>query len=304
MAETKGDAIRRLLAKNDVISTPPKSRLSNTIQWNYLNQLENNITATRTFIEQANEAIRKLEESVKVNSETERPRKPTLEAKRRVLALHDAYRRLAYTNDKNDSIGIASASKITKDLLREQKEANSWLVASKDEYKESSASLEALISDYREILLLAEEKLASNPRKIEVTTKKMAQIAQEELTLDGSIRVIDEQLAEAALVQKSLASHLKRVIMKFTAFLDFKNESALDERALKDTVIAIYKLIDKLVEKLVRTVSRGDDPWTEHRPGPDEYIVKVMLRNELVVSRNDSTSEVMFLKLREFGVGF
>lgn len=304
MAETKSEAIKRLLAKRETTPIPAKSRLSNTIQLNYLNQLENNISTTKTFLAQADNAIKKLEEHIAKTRAENEAQKPALDSKRRVLALYDTYKRLAYTNDKNDSIGIASASKITNDLVKEHKDASEWLGASRDAHVEAASSTDALISDYREIVLLAEEKLASNPQKLEELVKKRTVLNTNPLTLDESIRAIDEQLAEAARVQKSLASHLKRVVMKFTAFLDWKNESNLDENDVKENVVAIYKLIDKLVERLVRHISRGDDPWTEHTPGPDEYIVKIMLRNELVVSRADSTGEVMFLKLREFGVGF
>lgn len=303
MTDTKLELVRRLLAKsklrvlrnqNEGEPTPP------AVQIAYLNGLENDIKTTEGFLLRAQTHLKANEQELAgFPSESERDRKI------RVLALAAAYKTIPYLPKKNDVIGIASASKFTNDLINEQAATNLQLQQLKKSYDNDSHRLELFIADYKELLLHLQSRIDDNPARINEINQKTEEVQQNSVTIDSQIASIDEKIQESEKIEKLLASHLKRIVMKFQAFQDWSNDSVMTEETLRASISRSMTIIDKLVNNLIERVDTGKNLWVQIEPTAlDEGLIRIMARNELVITREDSSTETYYVKLRDYGIEF
>lgn len=303
MSTAKLEGVRRLIAKSKrragTLPNEGESTLP-AVQIAYLNGLENDIKTTEGFLQKAKEHLKANEKELSgFPSESERDRKI------RVLALAATYKTIPYLPKKNDVIGIASTSKFTSDLITEQTILNLQLEKLKKNYDNDGQRLESLIADYKEMWLHLRSRIDKNPDRINEINQKTDDLRNNGVSINSQISAIDEKLKESRKVEKLLSSHLKRIILKFLAFQDWSNESVMTEDELRDSVAQSVTIVDKLVSNLIERVDTQKGTWVQLEP-TEMYgsLMRIMVRNELVITRENSSADEAYVRLRDYGVEF
>lgn len=303
MSTGKLEGVRRLIANSKrragTLPNEGESTLP-AVQIAYLNGLENDIKTTEGFLQKAKEHLKANEQELSgFPSESERDRKI------RVLALSTTYKTIPYLPKKNDVIGIASTSKFTSDLINEQTILNLQLEKLKKNYDNDGQRLESLIADYKEMWLHLRSRIDENPDRINEINQKTDDLRNNGVSINSQISAIDEKLKESRKIEKLLSSHLKRIILKFLAFQDWSNESVMTEDELRDSVTQSVTIVDKLVSNLIERVDTQKGTWVQLEP-PEMYgsLMRIMVRNELVITRENSSADEAYVRLRDYGVEF
>lgn len=269
------------------------------VQLAYLNGLENDIRTTKKFLDQADSATKQIEGDTPLassSSDTDR--------KRRILALHASLGKLPYSPHKNDVIGIALASKHYTDAVNAHTTTNTSITKHTRELNDAATDVKALLEDYAQLLGHLDARLESIPTEVAALDAKMADSS--EVSVQSQVDALKERISDTTVIDKSIQAHLRRVVLKFLAFQDWANEHVLDEESFKRNIKHCLKIINKLVDNLTESQAEGEEVWLRLEPtsASDEALVSVLLRNELVMSRSDSTQELYFLKLRDYGFDY
>lgn len=306
MSQSKYNTVKDLLLRSNTTLDDHISGESSTIQLTYLNGLENDIKTTKSFLDQADKALKKLNLSDIENINDNNDNNTEIETKRRILALHETYSKLSYQPSKNDVIGIASASKIVNDLVEQYATTTNVLEDQRNKYDSDSAILESLISDYKDMISHLEVRIKNNPERLAELVQKTDQVRMKDLSVNSQIKSIDHKLSDSFRVDKLLSSHLQKVITKFLAFQDWSNETIVSEDLFKENILLSLNVIDRLVENLLDSIVLDDNElWLQIEPtASDESLIRILIRNDIAISREDSTSQVYYLKLRDYGIEF
>lgn len=304
MSGSKLDKVKAIVSERATpkVDSPSPVR-SDDVQLVYLNELEKDIKNTETFSKQADKAIKTLKEGLEAQLDSE---DSELETKIRILALHDTYSKISYVPSKNDVIGISTASKDVNELIGKQAKISSNLLEEGSELDDQAENLKSLINDYNEMLANLEKRIQKNPSKLEGLSLKENKIQESEVSLKNQLNQTKDKLSEASRVEKHLQSHLNKIVAKFLSFQHWSNEDFVDEEAFKRNIRLFADVINKLVENLLKTIEYEDDSvWLEIQPSAsDESLINILLRNGILVSRQYSSSESYYLKLRKYGIEF
>lgn len=287
--ESKADRVRKLLKNHKT-----QLGLPNAAQETYVRKLRHDIERTNTFLKQAREAVQKLEETSVVNelwtAETERAA--------RILALYEAYVRLPYLTMKNDLIGIATAASLTRKAVTEQAEATKQLANENSVIDEETGQLKTILADYKAVLALLEDRIGQHPDRMAELQAKLRDSQPLEVELAQKLASIVSATELAKKMDDRMHQHVKRVVTKLHALLDWENTSMVDESTFKKNILQSLALVNSLVAKLVSS-EPGAEKWVHVTPGSaDEKLVQVMLRSNLIHVREHEGYEV---RLRDFG---
>lgn len=285
MEQTKADKVKALLKNNkraDISAV-------NLAQEKYVKSLERDIERTKIFLEQAREASKKLE------LELPRPQwAPETAKKAEVLALYDAYIRLPYLTTKNDLIGIATAAALTRKAVTEQTETSKALESENSALEDETRQLRAILSDYKSVLALLRERAEQHPTRMAELEDKLHQSQPVEAKLAQKLVQVQAASELAKKTEDRMHQHLKRIVTRLHALLDWENASSVDEATFKKNVLLSLAFINSLVTNLVAE----NDKWVAVTP-PQEVLVQLMLRNNLIQMKERNGYEV---RLREFGI--
>lgn len=288
--ETKKEKVKRLLGKTQTASEYPTW---NAAQETYLKRLEGDLERTKKFLEQAKAANNKLAQEVSEDHWDEDTRKDV-----ELLSLLEVHQLLPYMPMKNDLIGIATAASLTKRAVIEQTQASDLIENEVKRVQTETKDLERILADYKEFDKLLQEKIRSHPAQMESLEMQLHQSRSLEEELEHELRQGQIAVEKIKKVEERLYQHVRRVVTKLHAFLDWENASMMDEAMFKESIRRSLSLITQMVKLLV---ANGPtlDKWVKITAGaPEEKIVQVMMRNNLIYVRQREGMEV---RLREFG---
>lgn len=284
---SRKDKIRQLL-----LNQPPVADQAsrNAAQDTYNKKLLADIERTRSFLLQAKEAIIKLNEEIaqKPSNWDDETRQ-----KARIIALHDSYKKLPYMAMKNDLIGIATAASLTKKAVHEHREASLDYAEENRAIHRRTRKQSQLLADFKEIDVLLRQRIAAHPERMAKIEAKLQESQPVGTELERQLALVHEAATVVKAVEERLYQHVKRVVTKLYASQDWENASIMDEQTFKTSIVLSISTIVTLV---TNSLSPGDK-WTLVTPGgPEEKLVLVMVRNNLVLMRDNHE-----VKLREFG---
>lgn len=288
--DTKKQRLKKLLGNSH---SAPEYPTWNAAQETYLKRLEGDIERTKKFLEQAKTANNKLSQEVSdENWDTE-----SLEYVE-LLSLLEVHQLLPYMPMKNDLIGIATAASLTKRAVLEQTQASDLIEAETRAAQSDIQDLERILQDYTEFDKLLEEKIRQHPAQMESLERQLHQSRNLEEELEHKLEQGKIAVEKVKKVEERLYQHVKRVVTKLHALLDWENASMMDEDMFKESIRRSLSLINQMVKLLVAN-GPGLDKWIKVTTGaPEEKLVQVMLRNNLIYVRERGGMEV---RLREFG---
>lgn len=252
-AQTIGDVIRQRMAekrKNEEIDGCRKEeqeRLTRIFEARVIKDLKR----TQEFLKQSEEAISKLE-----SGEAQHPYPPmgktegemTRNDKMQLLAMAETAKTLAFMPQKNDVIGISTGTFLTGKLVQEQKDLSNELIDNVDQMKESVAVLRQNLEEYKAISRQLDARIERHPQAMEEMRIKVAEIRE-------SPKENGENLGDAVEACKGaeerINHHLKRVVLKIHAMLDWEGSGMADERTFQESVTSSLQFLAILVNKMV-----------------------------------------------------
>lgn len=298
----------RLAIVKDIISRSNKSPLdgketideSAKIQQTYIRKLQNDINLTSSFIEQADASI----EDLVLKSQTGQNNNISL--KKEIIALSDTYGKLPYLSEKGDVIGIATASTVINTLVQQQTEANNYLTKKIEKDTNELNLLNGLHIDYERILQLVDEKIVSVQKQLNEIRQKTASLSPVLNTNLLQINSLDSKLSEAYEMEDSLLNYLKRIAIKYLAFGDWEIQQVMTEEVFEENVSLCMQLIDNLVTSSIQSIEKDTkDDWVIINPNLIEgKLINHFLKNNLIISREDTTKDQYIIMLRSFGSEF
>ncbi|KAK6459798.1 uncharacterized protein RJT20DRAFT_22798 [Scheffersomyces xylosifermentans] len=255
----------------------------------YEKRLVKDIEKTQLFLNQANKALMTLRTVDYAASDSERDRK------RRVIALYNSYQKIPYSSNKDDAIGIATTSRKFEEAVRDTKKSIEHL--KKTSNSDEIEALKSIIKDFRRIFQITEKVIGQKQELVTDIEEKLASVGSEEQRIRRqSKHVLDRATEDAKTTEKLLGVHLKRVITKFLAVHDLEYSKLSDETTLRTSL----KNSQALLLNLLRA---SDDKWVEVIPNRyNSGIIKALLMNDLAHSREDSTADIEYLRLRNYGI--
>lgn len=256
----------------------------------YLQRLQKDIARTQNYIHQADAAIAKLEAKLHIGDATA----PAADAgsqvqlKRDTIAKFEAYRRLAYSVDGNDVIGVATACSVTDRLVQEQQRNLEQLTRAQQNQKLELNTLRLNLADYRQISTMIDEQIELKRAQTEELQRKIDQIrshARDDGVLTTKLSKLDHRLSEAETWAAGFRLHLQYV--------------------LKDHGPLALSTVRQLVAARLHAgagdgapIAQDDGGWCAFDGGADG-IVNVLLMNNLIETRDEDGGPVY--RLREYG---
>lgn len=288
--ESKKQKIKQLLQKSKSASDFPTW---NAAQETYVKRLEGDIERTKKFLEQAKAANNKLSQEVTDDNWDDETRECV-----ELLSLLEVHKLLPYMPMKNDLIGIATAASLTKTAVMEQSQASDLMENEISIIQNETQDIERILEDYKEFDRLLQEKIRRHPAQMESLEMQLHQSRSLEEELEHRLAEGQTAVAKVKKVEERLYQHVKRVVAKLHALLDWENASMMDEDMFKESIKRSLTLINQMVKLLV-THGPSLDKWIKVTAGaPEEKIVQMMMRNNLIYARERNGMEV---RLREFG---
>lgn len=303
MGATRLDIVKEILSGKDISIQEEKESIEDSakIQTTYIRRLQNDINLTTTFINQANASIEML-----VSKTETTPSEDPITLKKNIIALCDTYGRLPFLSDKSDVIGIASASSVIDGIVQQQTEASLYLNKLNETNSQEIKSKQSLLEDYNRLLKLIDQKLVTGQGRLKEMDQKSDNIELDPISKPQSIRALNNKLKEARQLQDSLLTYLKRIVIKYLAVSDWEVQHVMTEEKLQENVNACIELIDKLMTSSIYSIKNDSETaWVEVDPSEIESkLINHLLMNDVIISRDDSTKEKLFLMLRNFGSEF
>lgn len=292
--ETKADKVRQLLQNQ------PKTRAgtptANLAQDMYQRKLSADIDRTKKFLEQANSAISRLETELQQPNTAWDDETATLA---HTLALHEVSRRVPYTAMKNDLIGIATALSLTLKAVKEQAAVSDHYAAESREVADATQELKRLLADYKEADQLIQNRIKQHPERVAQLRAKIRESQTLEMELKLQALALLAAAQAAKVVEDKMHQHLKRIITKLYALLDWENASKMDEATFKRSISQSFSFVNLLVLQLSNHSS--GEQWVRVEPGSaEEKLVQLMIRNNLVIFRD--AGGIFEVRLREYGL--
>lgn len=282
--QLKKDRLRLFLQNLD----PPVDHSSQTAaQETYIKRLREDVERTKTFLRQAIEANSQLEDEKPDTNWSE-----STQQQAHLVALYEAYKKLPYMSMKNDLIAIATAASFTKKAVLEQRQASKEI---SDENRDMEATLvlqSQLLADYTEIDDLLKQRILAHPERMKKLRAKLRESQPLEVELDRKLESVQNATASMKAVEDRMYQHVKRVVTKLYALQDWENASVMDEQTFKTSIVLALSLIVSLVTGLLSP----QEKWIMAPVGgPEEKLLLVMIRNNLVVVRGNE------VRLRDYG---
>ncbi|ODV80734.1 uncharacterized protein CANTADRAFT_4744 [Suhomyces tanzawaensis NRRL Y-17324] len=249
----------------------------------YLERLRKEVEHTKQYIKQADIAISSLKQADRQDSASE---------KRRVVALYDSYARVPFVPDKDEVIGSATASTALRNSVEDYSEA----IATLSESKVDPEELTLLMDDYRDIVHHTSRTNEKGLSKLKEMDSKLAELEQEVSLVNRARTQLKSRLKDADQMSSLLSLHLKRVLTKYLAVQNWEEKVVMDSPALKSTIRLIMLMIDDLL-------TAPQDSWVEIVPTSiTAQLVKILVFKSIVISREDSTPSIYYLRIRNFGI--
>lgn len=287
--ETRKDRAQKLLSNRKPVT---ESTAWSLAQETYLKRLEGDIERTKKFLEQAQAANTKLEREL-----SNEPLDEESEDLVNLLGLFEVYKLLPYMPMKNDLIGIATAASLTKNAVLEQSKAISMIRDENEATKTEIQRLENILADYAEFGELLQARVQQHPARMEELEQQLHGSRSLETELEHQIEFGQKSVDQLKKVEDKMYQHVKRVVTKLHALLDWENASMMDEDMFKESLRRSIALINRMIKSLVSQGTK-QTKWVQVPAGPEEKLVQVMLRNNLIHVRNGNGLEI---RLREFG---
>ncbi|OVF08881.1 hypothetical protein A9F13_07g03740 [Clavispora lusitaniae] len=287
--ETRKDRAQKLLSNRKPVT---ESTAWSLAQETYSKRLEGDIERTKKFLEQAQAANTKLEREL-----SNEPLDEESEDLVNLLGLFEVYKSLPYMPMKNDSIGIATAASLTKNAVLEQSKAISMIRDENEATKTEIQRLENILADYAEFGELLQARVQQHPARMEELEQQLHGSRSLETELEHQIEFGQKSVDQLKKVEDKMYQHVKRVVTKLHALLDWENASMMDEDMFKESLRRSIALINRMIKSLVSQGTK-QTKWVQVPAGPEEKLVQVMLRNNLIHVRNGNGLEI---RLREFG---
>lgn len=280
---SKLERVQQLYLKNGDINT--QTTINTSKDARYLEKLNREIEATKSFIKQADLAIESLR--------TKESSDPLLEKKKRIIAHYDAYSKLPFVSDKDEVIDVATSSYLVQQRVDNQKEIIEYIQLSST--KLQVERLENDTSIFKSVLSDIMESISKTETRLHLLESKIDEVQSEDYKiLDKSGEIVNEKYKEMEEMESLVSSHLKRSITKFFALQNWEDETVLDQstlrHALKHTLKTIIQLLTAPKNQWVRIV-------------PNQYsekLLRELILNDLLI-RDDSNQE--YFQLRHFGTG-
>lgn len=285
--QSTADRVRGFLRSRDTV-VDQSSRTA--AQETYNKKLHADIERTRKFLEQAKQANAALKEELEASGAgwDEKTKQQA-----HILALYESYRKLPYTAMKNDLIGIATAALLTKKAVREQRQTLDQLETDNQNLQKEVVRNQQLLADFEEIDELIRQRIEEHPERMEKLRVKLQELRPMEAEMDDKLASVHNATAIYKSVEDRLYQHVKRVVTKIHAAQDWENANIMDEETFKSSVTLSISLIVTLVTNLL---FHPEKYVTITSGGPEEKVLLVMVRNQLVVVRNNQE-----VKLRDYG---
>lgn len=267
---------------------PPVDHSSQTAaQETYIKRLREDVERTKSFLRQAKEANAQLEEESPNTNWSESTQQQT-----HLVALYEAYKKLPYMSMKNDLIAIATAASFTKKAVLEQRQASKEISDENTDMETTLALQSQLLADYNEIHELLKQRIAAHPERMKKLRAKLRESQPLQVELDRKLESVQNATASMKTVEDRMYQHVKRVVTKLYALQDWENASVMDEQTFKTSIVLALSLIVSLVTGLLSP----QEKWIAVPVGgPEEKLLLVMIRNNLVVVRGNE------VRLRDYG---
>lgn len=260
-------------------------------QETYVKKLRGDIDRTKVFLVQAQDAITQLNDELSIDTVNwdEKSRQQA-----HLVALYEAYKKLPYMAMKNDLIGIATAASLTKKAVAEHRQTSLELSAENKIIEKEISKQTQLLADYEEIGELLKQRILAHPERMTKLQAKLNKSQPLEAELDRKLRSVQNATTVLKSIEERLYQHVKRVVTKLHALQDWENASVMDEQMFKTSIVLSISLIVTLVSNLLSPTEK----WVLVTPGgPEEKLLLVMVRNNLVVMRGNAE-----VRLREYGI--
>lgn len=268
---------------------PPVDQSSRTAaQETYIRRLRGDIERTKTFLRQAKEANVQLQDETAANSTWDH----STCQQAHLISLYEAYKKLPYMAMKNDLIGIATAASLTKKAVHEQRQTSKQIEDDNIEIERANVQQTQLLADYKEIDELLKQRIQAHPERMDKLRAKLRQSQPLDMELELKLESVQNATASMKAVEERMYQHVRRVVTKLYALQDWENASVMDEQTFKTSIMLALSLIVTLVTSLLSS----QEKWVAvPTGGPEEKLLLVMIRNNLVVVRGNE------VRLRDYG---
>ena len=276
------------------IEEPEKMKEASKIQSNYMQRLRHDIRSTLNFTEQADSAISKFKDENDVDDDI-------LKLKTEIVALWFCYSRLPYVPDKQDTIGIATASISVQEQVEDQAEAFDMLLQEVQSLKQERRSFETLNSDYRQLTSLIDKKIEFEKFKIQEIESKINSMERTPMEASQQMEALQESIQMSRDMEDTLLASLRRTLTKYLAISDWQLLEVMTAEEFESLTDVCIQLIDTLILASIKSVKQRIDEWLVVYPTKtEERLINHLVRSSLLILRQDSTDEKYIVKIRNF----
>ena len=276
------------------IEEPEKMKEASKIQSNYMQRLRHDIRSTLNFTEQADSAISKFKDENDVDDDI-------LKLKTEIVALWFCYSRLPYVPDKQDTIGIATASISVQEQVEDQAEAFDMLLQEVQSLKQERRSFETLNSDYRQLTSLIDKKIEFEKFKIQEIESKINSMEITPMEASQQMDALQESIQMSRDMEDTLLASLRRTLTKYLAISDWQLLEVMTAEEFESNTDVCIQLIDTLILASIKSVKQRIDEWLVVYPTKtEERLINHLVRSSLLILRQDSTDEKYIVKIRNF----
>ena len=276
------------------IEEPEKMKEASKIQSNYMQRLRHDIRSTLNFTEQADSAISKFKDEKDVGDDI-------LKLKTEIVALWFCYSRLPYVPDKQDTIGIATASISVQEQVEDQAEAFDMLLQEVQSLKQERRSFETLNSDYKQLTSLIDKKIEFEKFKIQEIESKINSMERTPMEASQQMDALQESIQMSRDMEDTLLASLRRTLTKYLAISDWQLLEVMTAEEFESLTDVCIQLIDTLILASIKSVKQRIDEWLVVYPTKtEERLINHLVRSSLLILRQDSTDEKYIVKIRNF----
>ena len=276
------------------IEEPEKMKEASKIQSNYMQRLRHDIRSTLNFTEQADSAISKFKDENDVDDDI-------LKLKTEIVALWFCYSRLPYVPDKQDTIGIATASISVQEQVEDQAEAFDMLLQEVQSLKQERRSFETLNSDYKQLTSLIDKKIEFEKFKIQEIESKINSMEITPMEASQQMDALQESIQMSRDMEDTLLASLRRTLTKYLAISDWQLLEVMTAEEFESNTDVCIQLIDTLILASIKSVKQRIDEWLVVYPTKtEERLINHLVRSSLLILRQDSTDEKYIVKIRNF----
>lgn len=296
MNSFRKDRIKEIFSRHGKleIDEPEKVKEASKVQGNYMQRLRHDIRSTLNFIEQADSAISKFKDENGADDDI-------LKLKIEIVALWFCYNRLPYVPDKQDTIGIATASVSVREQIEDQAETFDMLLQEIQTLRQERRSFETLNSDYRQLTSLIDKKIDFEKSKTQEIESKISSMEKAPIEASQQMNALQENIQMSRDMEDTLLASLRRTLTKYLAISDWQLLEVMTAEEFESNTDICIQLIDTLILASIKSVKQKIDEWLVVYPSKtEERLINHLVRSSLLVIRDDSTYEKYVVKMRNF----